>query len=443
MRTIFSFLLPAMLTLTNSVSSIAQWQQLKFPGESDVQCFAVKPVAGGMDSTNLFAGTWGDGVFRSSDEGETWTQVNEGLIDSYVITLAVIPSSIDPTQSNLFAGTNLGLFVSTNNGSSWSEADSGLTNLTVYAISQIDTVLIAGTWGGGVYRSTNEGRMWDQTDLMLVGKFVNSFVVSPTHDGTGRTNLFAGTYGDGVFLSTDEGMSWTAVNKGISDKQIRSLVGSITPTGVNLFAAAGQSGLFRSTNDGKTWVRKLAGIAGCSVMTFVVDASTADTSVIAATWGGGVVLSHDGGLSWSAVDTGLLNMYIWSLGISPSLIGNGERYLFAGTGNHGVWRRPVSELVDAVTSTQSTKPGLFSLDQNYPNPFNPNTVISYQLSVNSYVTLKVYDILGRELETLVSGRQTAGYHSVSFDASDLRSGVYFYKLQAGSLNQTKKLTVLK
>ncbi len=96
-----------------------------------------------------------------------------------------------------------------------------------------------------------------------------------------------------------------------------------------------------------------------------------------------------------------------------------------------------------VVKTQPTTPKSFELSQNYPNPFNPSTVISYQLSVNSAVTLKVYDVLGREVKTLVSERQTAGIHSIAFKASNLTSGVYFYRLQAGSFTQTKKLMVIK
>ena len=85
----------------------------------------------------------------------------------------------------------------------------------------------------------------------------------------------------------------------------------------------------------------------------------------------------------------------------------------------------------------------FELLQNYPNPFNPSTTISYQLSANSFVTLKVFDVLGREVETLVNQRQNAGSYTVTFDASKLPSGVYFYRLTTGSLVETKKMAVLK
>jgi hypothetical protein len=88
-------------------------------------------------------------------------------------------------------------------------------------------------------------------------------------------------------------------------------------------------------------------------------------------------------------------------------------------------------------------PVTFSLSQNYPNPFNPSTTISYQLPVMNKVTLKVFDILGREIETLVNEEKTAGSYKINFNGSKLSSGVYFYQLRAGSFIETKKLVLLK
>ena len=104
--------------------------------------------------------------------------------------------------------------------------------------------------------------------------------------------------------------------------------------------------------------------------------------------------------------------------------------------------------VTATTITEvhdliDKKPNSFGLGQNYPNPFNPTTFITYQLPANTFVTLKVYDELGRLVKTLVEDRQTAGTHSVAFNASNLSSGVYFYRLTAGNYVETKKLMLLK
>ena len=88
-------------------------------------------------------------------------------------------------------------------------------------------------------------------------------------------------------------------------------------------------------------------------------------------------------------------------------------------------------------------PFLFRLDQNYPNPFNPSTTIQYQLPARTHVVLKLYDLLGRDVRTLVDERQTAGDHRVTLDASRLASGVYFYRLEAGTYRETRKLLLLK
>lgn len=88
-------------------------------------------------------------------------------------------------------------------------------------------------------------------------------------------------------------------------------------------------------------------------------------------------------------------------------------------------------------------PAEFSLSQNYPNPFNPNTVINYQLPKNSFVTLKVYDGIGREVATLVNGMQEAGGHTTSFNASHLPSGLYYYTLQTNNFSDTKKMLLVK
>jgi hypothetical protein len=88
-------------------------------------------------------------------------------------------------------------------------------------------------------------------------------------------------------------------------------------------------------------------------------------------------------------------------------------------------------------------PTNFALEQNYPNPFNPVTTLRYQLPVSNYVTLKIYNILGQEIRTLVDGVQDAGFKTVEFEASSLPSGLYFYKLQAGTFNKMKKMILMR
>jgi len=102
--------------------------------------------------------------------------------------------------------------------------------------------------------------------------------------------------------------------------------------------------------------------------------------------------------------------------------------------------------IAAVTSVYQSDfsiPSQFQLFQNYPNPFNPTTTIRFLLPQRSHVTLKVFDVLGREVATLVDGEMEAGEHTVIYNAKDLASGVYFYRLQAGNFVEQKKMLLLK
>uniref|UniRef100_A0A832G850 T9SS type A sorting domain-containing protein n=1 Tax=Ignavibacterium album TaxID=591197 RepID=A0A832G850_9BACT len=104
------------------------------------------------------------------------------------------------------------------------------------------------------------------------------------------------------------------------------------------------------------------------------------------------------------------------------------------------------QLYDTLTSVIEEKFEIvydFRLNQNYPNPFNPNTIISWNVPFDSYQTLKVYDVLGNEVASLVNEYRTAGSYSINFNASNLSSGVYYYKLTAGKFSETKKMILMR
>ena len=107
--------------------------------------------------------------------------------------------------------------------------------------------------------------------------------------------------------------------------------------------------------------------------------------------------------------------------------------------------RPIMGLPNAVVSVESTKqsPVKFALFNNYPNPFNPTTTIKYEIPKTVNVSLKVYDILGREVKTLINQEQKPGFYEIPFGNDELASGIYFYRLQAGNFIQTKKMILLK
>jgi hypothetical protein len=129
----------------------------------------------------------------------------------------------------------------------------------------------------------------------------------------------------------------------------------------------------------------------------------------------------------------------WEPGDTPILVNNPDGFKIAIVSQN----IDIYYIIVNVEATNSDAPSDFSLSQNYPNPFNPSTVIRYQLPVIGFVTLKVYDILGREIATLVNEEKPAGEYEVEFNGSNLPSGIYFYQLKAEQYSETKKMILLK
>jgi hypothetical protein len=189
-----------------------------------------------VNDTYLFAGgshgdySAGGGVYRTSDNGTQWTQVNSGLVGNLgydVYALAV-------NGFQIFAGLEpTGVFLSTNNGIKWTAVNSGLTNTNVLSLLMNGTNLFAGTRGGGIYRSTDSGASWTAVNSGLTNLGVFAFAKS-------GDSIFAGT-GNGVFLSTEKGANWTALSTGLPATWVRAL----TVLGDNLFAATWGYGVWR------------------------------------------------------------------------------------------------------------------------------------------------------------------------------------------------------
>ncbi len=374
----------------------AQWIQTSGPSNGYVY------ILGTTSLDRLFAGT-GGGVFRSTDNGSNWISLTNGVSDSNWVY------SIATSDSNIFAGTDSGLYLSTNYGNTWSQVGGGLIN-HVNAIAINGMNVYAGT-GGGVYCSTNLGSTWSSHKLDTT--WVYSLLVK-------GNRLWVGT-DKGVFFSKDTGISWKQINDGLTN----STVFSLTTNGSSVFAGT-VSGIFVIPIDSTSWTK-------ISNFPFVFSILSTDNNLYAGT-GHGIFLSTDKGSNWIEVDSGMTNKDV------NTIILNGD-YLYAGTWGSGVWKRPLKE----ITSVESIQSELsnYKLFQNYPDPFNPSTIISYRIPENTLVILKLYDVLGRELQTIVNRRESSGVHFVTFNAHNLPSGVYFYRLQAGSFTQTKKFLLLR
>jgi len=438
MKSIFRFLCHAGLFIIVLCQLImtqllhAQWQQTTF-NDGWVISFATI-------GTNLFVGTTNNDVFLSTDNGTNWSRADSGLPTFYndVTDLGAVLAA---SGTNLFAGTaDSGVYLSTNKGANWTKVDSGLTNYTVTSLIVSGSNLFAGTFGGSldfvgtierwpfVFRSTNRGKSWSEADsglpiMAMKGPTGITFAVS-------GTNLFAApALNQGVYISTNNGTSWTQIPGGPAGNGIYAL--AVLDT--NLFVAT-DYGVFRSNNNYTNWTQVNAGFeAHKGVYSF----ATYGTRLFAGDIYGPLYVTYNNGAWWYPVDSLKGND---GFNYAATCLATSGAYLFAGA--RGVWRRPLSEM-DKVRDLNGEKQEDYSLQQNYPNPFNPVTTISFSIPIRSFTSLKVFDIMGREVATIVSEDLQAGTYSRQWNATKMASGVYFYRLQTGSYSSIRKLVLLK
>jgi photosystem II stability/assembly factor-like uncharacterized protein len=405
------------LFLISGISALnAQWQQVLTENGviSNIRVFG----------NYIYAASDVDGASVSDDFGNTWTPINNGL-DMRVHDFAVI-------DNMLFAGTLGGVFRSTDNGANWTEVNNGLTNLNVYPLAVIGSNLFAGTTPGGVFLSTDYGDNWTEVNSGLTNTVINAFAVI-------GTNLFAATNGK-VFLSTDNGTSWTNVSTGLSGTQANCFA----VNGTDLFVGMFSYGVFLTTDNGASWTSMNNGLTDPTMLALLnVDG----TNLLAGTYGSGVYHSSDYGASWTQINDGITNLNISSLSGTGMLTSpQGFNYLFAGNigdPTASVWRRDVSQITSVREQVKNEIPENYALQQNYPNPFNPSTRIVYSVPQQSVVTIKVFDILGDEIATLVNENKETGTYELTWNAENLTGGVYFYQIKANSFIQTKKMVLLK
>jgi hypothetical protein len=240
-----------------------------------------------------------------------------------------------------------------------------------------------------------------------------------------------------VYLSTNYGISWARTS--LNDQAAYSLA----VNGPNVFAGT-EHGIYRSTNYGSTWTQTLL------LNDRVISLAVIGTNIFSGSFIYGVHLSTDNGITWVQKNEGLFN---YDYGIfSFAIAGN---FVYAGTSRNSVWVRPLGELV-GLEPLHNQIPESFSLFQNYPNPFNPSTKIKFQIPLNKgggfsrglFTRLTIYDLLGREVATLVNEQLKPGTYEVEWpapsgDGTDYPSGVYFYKLTTETFSESKRMILLK
>jgi len=362
------------------------------------------------DGTNVYAGAEMTGVFFSADLGNNWINKNNGelSLENFSV-LKLLTNGL-----NVYAVTNGngGLLRTTNGGNYWSKVLGNIPSHTVYSVGLKGTTVYAGT-NKGVYKST------DGVTFYASNSGITSITVKCITSDTGAV-YFGCT--NGIYKSANNGSSWIAMLTGYDVNDIKS-------TQYGIYAAT-SIGVFVSRNSGITWTH-----VSQNVLSPVYALAPTNLKLFFSTSNGVYRLPYDS-VTATQINTGLFNKEVRAL----SALGN---YLYAGTYGAGIFRRPLSEITGTISSQESL-PKSFMLYQNYPNPFNPVTVIRYQLSAAGNVTLKVYDIKGREISTLINERLQAGIYGVNYNAGNLPSGIYYYNLVInGELISSKKMLLIK
>jgi hypothetical protein len=279
-KEVFSFNTAIFCVLISIPQAKAQWSSM---GPYGGPMYAVE-----TSGSTVYAGTGLNGVFKSSDNGQTWAAANSGLEGRWINALA--------TSSNyIYAGTNYdGVFVSSNDGATWLKKSNGLTDLHIESLFTTGTGVYAAT-SDGVFFSANNGNVWTLDNTGIPGTY-NVYSWAQMGD-----TIFAGTYGAGLYMKTLTGSTWTQVSGGLPVSTTSSYFYALTTDGNNIYAGT-NSGIYKSTDRGVTWTQSNAGFpSGIFAVSFAVKAGY----IFAGTTSAGVYVSTNGGTSWTVARTGM------------------------------------------------------------------------------------------------------------------------------------------
>jgi hypothetical protein len=198
----------------------------------------------------------------------------------------------------------------------------------------------------------------------------------------------------------------------------------------------GTGHVFRSTDAGLTWANISGNLPDVPHQSVVIDPLYPQNIYVGNDLG--VYVTTNGGINWYEYRTGMPHALVLDLTIVYP-----NRHIRATTHGNGIYERSLVQNPVGIASNNRQIPSSYKLYQNYPNPFNPSTTIKFDIPKFSNVLVKIYDLTGREVLTLVNEKLNAGSYSLKWDASVYSSGIYFYKIEAESFADTKKMILVK
>lgn len=381
-----------LFVFTASVNySHSQWQQTNGPFS-----FTIRGLA--THGTTLFAGC-SNGVYKTTDGGNNWNPVNNGLPAAQVYCLAV-------NGSDIFAGTSAGLYKTSDDGNSWSAVNNNWSAYNILAIAiQGNNIFVtqsndAGD-SAGVCLSTDYGVTWSLKDNGLINYTQSSIAINDT-------DIFLGGGGTGMYLSTNNGGSWTLINNGLpADIGIRSIV--INNTDVFAGTWGMGNGVYRTSNNGNSWTA----VNGLPLQTNAEAMLVYGNTIFTSTDFWGVFISKDSGDNWESWNSNdFSSEEILSFAVMDST-------MYAGDINGYVWKRSLGEL-NAVDEIRD-----YCNIAVYPIPSSNQLTVEFKkFAFPDKQKIEIYDIQGRVLL-----RQNIAKEKTEIDISALEKGIYLLKLK--------------
>jgi photosystem II stability/assembly factor-like uncharacterized protein len=398
---------------------------------TDLKCPGGKPTTIYIDksSDDVYAGCWG-GLWKYSPLDNAWVEVDADP-DSSILANVKVTTMLLTTSGVFYVGADdrTPSYVSRDGGIKWRPIVSDiLSNQKINCIAEGKNGNVYFGTNDGMYKTTDDGANWKK--IKGIKYSVNDIFMNNEGD------LFAAV-ANGLYKSPGNDSSWARIELpglGVTPMCIERIDTNVILVGAN-------GNFYRSLDDGINWSSLKESFANTAWPNPVIHTIIAYNHSV-------YILVGFGPSFWRSVD----NITTWQyLGYATSELNN-PNFIILSVDSKGTFYG-ASERYGAVMLKESTVnvasetkiPTEYSLSQNYPNPFNPTTTIQYSIPIEGHVSLKVYDMIGREVNTLVDEYKNAGIYNSQFsiDNSQLSSGVYFYRLQCGNFSETKKLVLMK